>query len=46
VIDTLATITDAFDVAADGRVSARYECLTGGLHRADEIADDRDQAQV
>jgi hypothetical protein len=34
------TVTDAIDFAADGRVSAGYECLVWGLHRAEEMVEE------
>jgi cation diffusion facilitator CzcD-associated flavoprotein CzcO len=38
-IDTLTmTVTDAIDLAAEGKVADGYACLLWGLHRAEDIA--------
>jgi hypothetical protein len=40
-IDTLTmTVTDAIDLAAEGKVADGYACLTWGLHRAEDIAEE------
>ena len=40
-IDTLTmTVTAAVDLAAEGQIADGYACLTYGLHRAEEMAEE------
>lgn len=45
--DTLMmTVTDAIDFAADGQVADGYAALVWGLHRAEEMVDNGESADV